>query len=160
LLNYMTLPSKSKKYWFLYGNNLPTLFNIIFDYLWTALIGLSIIIALWLLVSFRRFGPLIPEKIASRRSLLEHIDASGRLLWSSGEKQCLVDAARNKLYQRIERRYPTWIHAAEETLIENLSNATSIPLDKVRFAITDPGTRNEQHFTQLISNLEQLRNAL
>ncbi len=160
LLNLITLPRRSSTYWFLYDNRLPGFFELLIDNLWPSLAALALLILLWLSASLRRFGPILPGESIRRRSLLEHIAASGKLLWRCRQEQVLIDAARNRLQQRIEMRYPGWTGLSNETLIENLSGTTGIVPEKINFALNADCRHKEHDFTQMIHLLERLRKAL
>lgn len=61
---------------------------------------------LWLWRVAPRFGPLAAENSRARRSLLEHLRASGRFLWSVGASDRLLEAAREQALRKLKRAHP------------------------------------------------------
>lgn len=66
----------------------------------------ALLILLWLWRVVPRFGRLIDETGETRRSLLEHLNASGRFLWNNGGRAQLAESARAVLMQRLLRHNP------------------------------------------------------
>jgi hypothetical protein len=63
---------------------------------WTVVIAAALFLLAWLSRVIPRFGPLVPDAPPERRSLAEHIIASGRFLWSRGQRRYLVAAVRER----------------------------------------------------------------
>lgn len=63
---------------------------------WAVVVAAALLLALWLARVIPRFGPLAPAASPERRSLGEHIVASGRFLWSRGQDRYLVAAVRER----------------------------------------------------------------
>lgn len=82
----------------------PPLGEWIWAEAWTVVIAAGLLIALWLARVIPRFGPLAPEATADRRSLAEHIVASGRFLWARGQRRYLVAAVRERALRFARRR--------------------------------------------------------
>jgi hypothetical protein len=71
---------------------------------WPVVIMLALFIMLWLIRVIPRFGPLAPDFAEERRSLAEHILASGRFLWSRGAGRYLVEAVRDRALRLARQR--------------------------------------------------------
>ena len=71
---------------------------------WAVAIAAALLVAAWLARIVPRFGPLAPETAPVRRSLREHIVASGRYLWSRGERAYLLEALRERVRRAAARR--------------------------------------------------------
>jgi len=71
---------------------------------WPVVVAAALLVVLWLARIIPRFGPLVPDAPAVRRSLLEHIVASGRFLWSRGAGAELIDAVRERAARTARRR--------------------------------------------------------
>ena len=71
---------------------------------WPVVIMLALFIVLWLARVIPRFGPLAPDLAEERRSLAEHILASGRFLWSRGAGRYLVEAVRDRALRLARQR--------------------------------------------------------
>ena len=80
----------------------PHLTEWIWSEAWPVVIAAALLLLLWLARVIPRFGPLAPDHAGERRSLAEHIVASGRFLWSRGAGQYLVEAVRERA-QRLAR---------------------------------------------------------
>ena len=82
----------------------PPLLGWVRDEAWAVAIGAALLVAAWLARIVPRFGPLAPEGAPVRRSLREHIVASGRYLWSRGERAYLLEALRERVARAAARR--------------------------------------------------------
>jgi hypothetical protein len=71
---------------------------------WPVAVAAALLLLLWLARIIPRFGPLEPAEEPPRRSLLEHIVASGRFLWSRGAGASLLEAARERAVRLARRR--------------------------------------------------------
>ena len=71
---------------------------------WTVVLAAALLLLLWLARIIPRFGPLAPEPPPARRSLLEHVVATGRYLWSRGQGAYLLDALRERAWRAARRR--------------------------------------------------------
>jgi hypothetical protein len=71
---------------------------------WPVLAAAALLLVLWLARIIPRFGPLVPDAPPVRRSLLEHVVASGRFLWSRGAGAELVEAVSERAARTARRR--------------------------------------------------------
>jgi hypothetical protein len=71
---------------------------------WPVILAAALLLLLWLARIIPRFGPLQPEAAPARRSLIEHVVASGRFLWSRGAGPHLVEAVRERALRAARRR--------------------------------------------------------
>jgi hypothetical protein len=122
--------------------------------LFAALIAL--LLALW--IGVRRFGPLLPGPREERRSLMEHITASGAWLWKSQVgRDLLLEAVRKSVMTIVRRRLPTLEGLDRErelALLARLSNQSVEALDKALYA---PAGQHPPEFTRQIRTLQELR---
>lgn len=118
------------------------------------LIGLLIVawLSLWAWRSGVHLGPALPDEVASRRSVVEYVDAMGRLFLRAGSRRHLIrlvrdgalwmlrrrfnlppgDESRERLLLTISRRDP----ARAARLKEALATA-----DKIILSVQKPGSR-------------------
>ncbi|NHZ95876.1 DUF4350 domain-containing protein [Massilia sp. CCM 8734] len=123
------------------------------------LISLAVCLALLLWSALRRFGPLLPVPKAERRSLLEHIDASGAWLWKAdGGRQVLLDAARDDTLALIRRRVPALFRMPEGELWATLARTCALPEADVSEALQQDAASHVTRFTRQIRTLQTLRN--
>ncbi len=71
---------------------------------WPVALAGALLLVLWLGRIIPRFGPLEPAEEPPRRSLLEHIVASGRFLWSRGAGGYLLEAVRERAVRVARKR--------------------------------------------------------
>ena len=95
---------------------------------WPALVAAALLLMLWLARIIPRFGPLEPDAPPIRRSLLEHIVASGRFLWSRGAAAELVEAVRERVNRAARRS-----GAPTQALAVRVPGAAATPMDAVAF---------------------------
>lgn len=105
-----------------------------------------------------RFGPMLPEPDASRRALLEHIDASGRWLWRmDGGPFRLLQSARLALRQRMAARMPEWARLPPQDLAQRVARRFKLPADQVDRALNLPVNKDPHDFTSRLRILQFLR---
>ncbi|QAU32727.1 DUF4350 domain-containing protein [Janthinobacterium sp. 17J80-10] len=130
--------------------------------LWTnfypGLIGIACILLLLLWAALRRFGPPLPEPLLERRSLIEHIDASGRWLWSAAKgREILLGAARAAANKAWQRRMPELLRLHPDQQIERLAQAGDLDASDLVSALRHPAGKAPAIFTRQIHILRQLR---
>ncbi|HRQ63388.1 MAG TPA: DUF4350 domain-containing protein, partial [Xanthomonadaceae bacterium] len=76
------------------------------EHAWRVLLAFGLLILALLWAAAPRFGPVLPDPQPVRRRLLDHIAASGRLLWSSGERATLARAAIAGAMARVHADHP------------------------------------------------------
>jgi len=95
---------------------------------WPAFAAAALLLALWLMRIIPRFGPLEPDALPPRRSLLEHLAASGRFLWSRGASAPLLDAVRERA-SRTARRHGV----STQAIGAHAPGTAAAPLDAAAF---------------------------
>ncbi len=130
--------------------------------LWTnfkeGLIGAVCVLALFLWMSMRRFGTPLPEPLLERRSLVEHIDASGRWLWRvPGGREILLNAARAAASKAWRQRAPHLLRQHPDQQIDSLAEDSKLPKASVIAALRDPPGKTPIQFTRQIHTLRLLR---
>lgn len=86
------------------------------DHFWKAQLPGAILLVLLLWAIIPRFGPIQPDPELARRRLLDHLAASGRLLWSRGERRSLAQAARQSALRRLRAEYPHTVSLSGDAL--------------------------------------------
>ena len=161
LLHY---PGKVHQVWLLFPGHsgMPPLWELLWTHAWSFLLAAApwLLLALW--YAGARFGPLLPAPPRARRRLLEHIDASARLQWSTGQAAHLHLAVVQNLWERLEVRRPDWIHLPHEELVPRLAELIGMvpgELERVlRFSGVEemPRHRAELEFTRQMRILARL----
>lgn len=73
---------------------------------WRAIVLAGVLLVLLLWAILPRFGPLQPDAEPVRRRLLDHLAASGRLLWSREQRAVLARAACTHAMRRVRAEFP------------------------------------------------------
>ena len=134
-------------------------YRLLWQHFSMLLLALAALLALLFWTAVRRFGPLLPEPVIERRSLMEHIDASGAWLWKAkGGRQVLLDAAREDTMAVIRRRSPRLVRLPEPALCTALARLCDLPEDHVAQALHQAAAPTSLHFTRQIRILQELRN--
>lgn len=112
--------------------------------------------ALWM--ALRRFGPLLPPARQERRSLMEHISASGKWLWQtdSGREQLLA-AVRSATLETVQRRVPGLAGKSMPRQLAMLAELSGIAEARLEQALHTRASNKPQEFTRQIRTLEELR---
>lgn len=95
---------------------------------WPAFAAAGLLLALWLMRIIPRFGPLEPDAPAPRRSLVEHLAASGRFLWSRGASAPLLNAVRERAERGARSR-----GVSTQPIAAHAPGAAAAPLDAAAF---------------------------
>jgi hypothetical protein len=76
------------------------------EYAWRVLLVGAVLLGLALWMNMPRLGPLAADPAARRRRLLDHLLASGRLLWTGGAQGVLASAAAESALARVRSEFP------------------------------------------------------
>lgn len=125
---------------------------------WTVVVAAALLVVLWLGRIVPRFGPLAPDPAPQRRSLAEHIVASGRFLWSRAESGYLLDALRERV-MRAARRRGVAASAGASQAAAAIAQLTASPEGAIRDALGSP-TTNDDEFTSTVATLRDLESRL
>jgi hypothetical protein len=133
--------------------------QLLWDRFYMLMLGACALLVLVLWAALRRFGPLLPEPAGTRRSLMEHIDASGAWLWKAdGGRQVLLDAARAETLALVRRRVPAMMRLPATELTAALAAAAGLSPVHVHDALYGDAASHQQQFTRQIRTLQTLRN--
>lgn len=123
-------------------------------------LALLALLGAWIWKGWPRFGPMLPEPQPRRRSLLEHLTASARLMWWGGAEVHLVARTRTALERRAQRLNPAFGSLAPGAKAEWLAQATGGTADAIHAALDDRPGRTSQQLAQDLITLERLRQRL
>ena len=122
-------------------------------------LGAALLLALWVWRACVRFGPVEAEPTRERRRLLEHLRASGRFLWRSGEASRLLAAARETCLQKIARTRPVLVDLPPPERAARLAALTGLQLRDIHQAFAgEPDTPTA--FTAAVRTLQQIEEQL
>ncbi len=143
-----------------YAAEMPTLWRTLLVRGWMVWIPLVLALAAWLWMRMQRFGPPVPAPAGERRSLLEHVRASGEHLYRYGRGVMLYSAVRQAFLARLRRRDPVAAALSGEPQVAAIAARTGEPADRIRTALNAPASHDPPAFRDRISLLIQLRNRL
>ncbi|MFT4257251.1 MAG: DUF4350 domain-containing protein [Pseudoxanthomonas sp.] len=141
-----------------YAAQMPSLWRWLLARGWVVWVPLALALLAWLWLRARRFGPLRPAPVLERRSLLEHVRASGDLLFRHGRGAVLYAAVRQAFLSRLRRRDPVAAALTGEPQIAALAERFKLPADVLRKALQVPASHDKAAFRDRISTLIDLRN--
>ncbi|GAB6195440.1 DUF4350 domain-containing protein [Lysobacter xanthus] len=143
-----------------HADALPSLWRTLVTRGWPVWAPLALLLAGALASRMRRFGPLLPSPVPERRSLLEHVAASGRLHWRFGEADRLHAALREAFLARLRRRDPETAALDGEPQLVRLVERLGLPAASIRDALTSPDPRDAKALVARIATLVRMGNRL
>ena len=150
--------------WLIHNDEMPALWRILWRTAWAFIISLTLLFVLWIYRSAHRFGPLIPKEPENRRSLIEHIAASGNFYWKNKQKKKLIESTRDALNKRIALTHPGWQQLSSTEKIAQLSARLELPESTVHRLLFDQkialAKTSADEFTELVKQLEEIRNSI
>ncbi|MEN4951538.1 DUF4350 domain-containing protein [Stenotrophomonas sp. TWI819] len=161
LTRYVLAPNYGKgTMWLVYASRPPSLWNRVFYLGWPVWAPLLLALLGWLWQRAQRLGSELPSPAAERRSLLEHIRASGEHLLRFGKAPLLHDAARRAFLARLRRRSPTAAALTGEAQVQAIAAVLQWSHERVRTALTPPASHDVAGLRDRIRLLIQMRNLL
>jgi hypothetical protein len=131
---------------------------LVFRHGWMVLAALALLIAAVLWRGGSRFGPLEPRPEAVRRSLIEHVRATGEFLWRNGEGRRLWQSALAATRAGMARSLPPTRDPDKQ--FELLEQKTGIGAGRLRQAFYPPPKPGAEEFARAIATLEHVRKKL
>lgn len=143
-----------------YAAQMPSFWSTLLRQSWMVWGPLLLALLAWLWRRGQRFGPLLPSVVGERRSLLEHIVASGEHIYRYGYGHLLHEAARNAFLARLRRRDPQAAALTGDTQAALLAERFGISAADVRDALATPIARDHAAFRSRVATLVRMRNLL
>jgi hypothetical protein len=136
----------------------------IFVLTWKYAAPVVLVLAAWLLLGLwrvaSRFGPVQVPSPARRRSLAEHVRASGEYLWRHGQSTLLWRATKGLTERRIERVLPAASFPNADAHLHALARRSGIDANHLETILHAAHPPAPEAFANTIATLNQLRNAL
>lgn len=140
------------------GLDMPKWYRALWNNFQPGLIGLACLLLLLFWTALRRFGPILPDPDDERRSLLEHIDASGRWLWKvPGGRDLLLNAVRSATNKLLQRRVPELQKLEPQEQVRRLAQTVRLSTADLVLALHRPASAVPAEFTRQIHTLQRLR---
>ncbi len=160
LWSLATAPGRPAGAWLVYRDQPPSLGVLLARRAWMVLASTALLLAVWLWRRGARFGPMLRPPEAGRRSLGEHLEASGRFLWERGETETLVEGTRQALLRQAERRHPGWGELPEARRVKLLAELSGVPGGVLDGALHHPVDDTPDRLTRVVTTLEKVRRSL
>ena len=160
LYTLVHMTNDTQRVWIVQNDNMPSLISVIANKAPATLVSLGILLLLWLWYTTRRFGPLQKPAASNRRSLREHIIASGLYQWRNHNRTSLFLNVKTALLEQVTQTRPLWTQLSEKELADKLSKIAGIPADKVLGVLQSKAVDKENEFTQYIEVLSLIRKRL
>ncbi len=143
-----------------YAADMPPLWRWLLIHAWAFLLPLLVGLLIWLWMRMQRFGPLLQSPMPPRRSLLEHVEASGEHLLRYGKLGVLHRAMRDAVLARLRRRDP--LAAAQDSEIQAalVAARVDLPATRVRATLDTRPPVDANEFRHRIARLIDLRKRL
>ncbi|WLT31943.1 DUF4350 domain-containing protein [Geothrix sp. PMB-07] len=137
-----------------------SLFSWVWEHARAPLLALLALVGAWVWKGWPRFGPMLPEAKPQRRSLLEHLSASARLLWHGGAAPHLVACTREALERRAQRLNPAYESMDLGARAAWLAQTAGGNADAIGAALDARPGRSSHQLAQDLLTLERLRQRL
>ena len=144
----------------IYSANMPSLWDLVWHYGWRAIVPSLLALLLWLWMRGERLGPLRPAAPPDRRSLLEHVQASGDHLYRYGRGGVLYAAVHDAFLRRLRQRDPYAAALEGPAQIDAIARRTGLSTLDVEAALRYPRPGDAKDFVLRIARLLQLRTRL
>lgn len=141
-----------------YAVQAPSLWRTLLHNAWPVWLPLLLALLAWLWMRSQRFGALLPSPREERRSLLEHVRASGEHLHRYGKTPLLHAAMRQAFFTRLRRRAPLAAALSGEAQARAIAEHLHLPPEQVRTALQAPASRDDAALRERIALLIRMRN--
>lgn len=146
--------------WIVAHDDMPSLLSIIRHKAPASVLSLLVLIGFWLWYTTRRLGPLQQPAASERRSLREHITASGLYLWRNQNRTSLFLSVRSALLEQLAQSRPQWARLGDRDLAEKLAQLADIAPERILPVLQAKTADRENEFTQYIEILSTIRKRL
>ena len=159
LFAWLLMGEASPRVWVMYDISLPSLLSSAWTKAPHAAIAFAALLGIWLWGLYDRFGPTCSVEDRSRRSLTEHLYASGRFHWRANRAETLVEHLQVTVRAKLEKAHPGWSHLPQQKQLEWLSARSFGDEDQLLFALDDKPS-DERSFLRCVHRLQNLHKLL
>ncbi len=138
----------------------PPLWQILWKNVWYVMISLLTLLLFALWRATRRFGSLLAPPSEQRRSLLEHIEASGEFFWRSGQANQLLRGLRQSVFKDLQRQHPAWLNLSHADISQRIGQHCAMAPDKVSQSLYHVEFSSSAAFTEAVQCLKHIQRAL
>ena len=160
LWRLLHLDDEVSKVWLAHQEDMPPLWKWLWQHAWMVVISFALLLITWLCSRAVRFGPILIQPPPARKSLLEHIEASGRFLWRQGQQQRLMSGVEQALKYRLLALHPGWASYDNPRQLRILAEMSRLSQSKIQTVLTEPPTAKPHRFARRVQLLELIRKKL
>lgn len=160
LYTLVHMSGDNRTMWIVRNDNMPSLLSIINQKAHASVVATIVLLLFWLWYTTRRFGPLRMPAGNVRRSLREHISASGLYQWRNRNRTALFLNVKSALAEQIAQTRPLWVQLDDKELAAKLAPVAGIPADRILPVLQSKVADKENEFTQYIEILSLIRKRL
>lgn len=124
------------------------------------LVAAAALLILWLWRVAPRFGPIAADPERARRSLLDHLRASGRFLWNAGRRTDLAESAREAALRRVSRANPDFASLTGSERAARLANSFGLGPEDAQRLLVPQSPRTIPEFVRGIRVLQIIHERL
>ena len=153
-------PNHDAAVWLIPVDDMPPLWQWLWSNAWYAMFSLSVLFLFWLWRVPFRFGPILNDTQLERRSLLEHIRASGYYRWHNKQSAYLLQQVQNRLWGRIKKMHPSIPYDDQSQAYKMLADITGIKASLIQEVLSKEDKMTGYEFTEKIKLLELIKQHL
>jgi len=148
------------KVWFVFDTSFTPLWKLV----WTAapwlVIGLVLVALAWLWRALSVFGPRIVAEREERRSIIEHLHASGLFVWRQAGSASLADSSVRALVREAGTAHPRLSGQSAQQQANAIARITGLTPAAVLEVIAGHPESRHREFTRYIQKLQSIRKEL
>lgn len=160
LLDVIDGDIQPNKVWIVYDTAFRPLWAVIWQAAPYAVGAAGFLLLLWLWAAIPAFGPRVTTEYHDRRSIIEHVDASGNFVWRKAGGYNLVDAASQAILHDAAQRHPGIARESKSKQAEAIAKLTSLSPQEVADVLISPSAHRPGEFTNTIQTLQKIRKEL
>ena len=148
------------KVWLIFRTRLTPLWQLIWQAAPYLVMSAALIVLLLLWSALPAFGPRIVAGADERRSILEHIHASGLFVWRHAGRFSLRESSTAALLREADVRHPGLSRLARTKQAEAIARTTGQSAQWVLDVLTGSEEKGQRGFTQDIQRIQEIRKEL
>lgn len=148
------------KVWLIFRTRLTPLWQLIWQAAPYLVMSAALIVLLLLWSALPAFGPRIVASADERRSILEHIHASGLFMWRHAGRFSLRESSTEALLREADARHPGLSRLARTGQAEAIARITGQSAQWVLDVLTGSEEKGRRGFTQDIQRIQEIRKEL
>ena len=151
---------ESGKVWLVYQTSFAPLWEVIWRAAPYLVVTLALLLFLWIWYAMPGFGPKLRTEQAERRSIIEHIRASGMFVWRRQGAEYLLRSATQALIHEADSKHPGITRLSAERQAASIAHITGMPAGKVLDALAGQTESRQREFTHSMQKLQTIRKEL